>query len=268
MDDHDTVVINSLPLPLKIQLLIDRNEWTFPSDTASAQDLFTEKPTAQATLYSLSSMRSETEAWITAPPEELQYYGGAGASVGTFHQVDPRLTVLIGDLGYDMPIALDYSTSINRPRVVYLPSRAPGWIEIAPDVESFLDALGVNPTDDGVSPRVLNLSWGIMEVQSLGTGKDFKLYPGGGREWDWAETGTRHEPGIQPSDVYELVDHHCQVVVLSRGMERRLHTMPETLVHLRERGIEVHVEETGAAVELYNRLAENRRVGGLFHSTC
>ena len=34
----------------------------------------------------------------------------------------------------------------------------------------------------------------------MGSGKDFKLYPGGGREWDWNETGTRHVPGIQPGD--------------------------------------------------------------------
>ena len=37
-----------------------------------------------------------------------------------------------------------------------------------------------------------------MEVEGLGAGKDFKLYPGGGREWDWSETGMRHAPGIPP----------------------------------------------------------------------
>lgn len=29
---------------------------------------------------------------------------------------------------------------------------------------------------------------GHMEVEGIGEGKDFKLYPGGGREWDWSET--------------------------------------------------------------------------------
>ena len=33
-------------------------------------------------------------------------------------------------------------------------------------------------------PRILRISWGRMEVQGLGAGKDFKLYPGGGRAWD------------------------------------------------------------------------------------
>jgi hypothetical protein len=49
---------------------------------------------------------------------------------------------------------------------------------------------------------------------------------------------------------------------------RVLQTAPQTLALLRERGAEVHVLETRAAVERYNALAKSRPVGGLFHSTC
>lgn len=118
------------------------------------------------------------------------------------------------------------------------------------------------------SPLITHISWGRMEVEGLGTGRDFKLYPGGGREWDWSETNTHHVPGIQPADVAELLDRGSTVVVLTRGMQLVLQTCPETLEMLRERGIAVHVEETKAAVELYNKLAETEAVGGLFHSTC
>ncbi|KAL2862442.1 Mth938-like domain-containing protein [Aspergillus lucknowensis] len=128
-----------------------------------------------------------------------------------------------------------------------------------------------NPTEAAsttVSPMVTHVSWGRMEVEGIGTGKDFKLYPGGGRAWDWGEYGTRHEPGIQPGDVKELLDHGATVVVLSSGMEERLKTMPETLQTLADQGVEVHVAETKAAVEIYNKLIETKPVGGLFHSTC
>jgi len=118
------------------------------------------------------------------------------------------------------------------------------------------------------SPRISHISWGRMEVDGLGTGKDFKLYPGGGRAWDWNETGTRHVPGIQPSDVTELLERESTVIVLSRGMYLALQTCPETLDLLRARGIAVHIEETRAAVALYNQLAQLHNVGGLFHSTC
>lgn len=118
------------------------------------------------------------------------------------------------------------------------------------------------------SPRITHISWGRMEVDAVGVGKDFKLYPGGGRVWDWNETGTRHVPGIQPADVQELLDHGSEVIVLSRGMDLVLQTCPETLELLHRRGIPVHVEETRAAAALYNELCEDRPVGGLFHSTC
>ena len=119
------------------------------------------------------------------------------------------------------------------------------------------------------SPRISTISWGRMEVEGLGEAKDFKLWPGGGRPWDWNETGTRHEPGIQPADVEELLEHGSQAVVLSRGQELQLLTSQDTLNALKARGIESHVEETRAAVKLYNDLAEQGvPVGGLFHSTC
>ena len=118
------------------------------------------------------------------------------------------------------------------------------------------------------SPRISHISWGRMDVDGLGTGKDFKLYPSGGRAWDWSETGTRHVPGIQPCDVTELLECGSKVVVLTRGMELRLQTCPETLQLLKARGIPVHVVETREAVALYNTLAANEAVGGLFHSTC
>jgi hypothetical protein len=107
-----------------------------------------------------------------------------------------------------------------------------------------------------------------MDVEGIGVGKDFKLYPGGGRPWDWTETGTRHVPGIQPADVEELLRHGAMTVVLSRGMDRQLRVDPRTLQVLRERAVTVHVAETRDAVKLYNDLVDDVPVGGLFHSTC
>src|SRR5262245_20943497 len=104
------------------------------------------------------------------------------------------------------------------------------------------------------SPRILQLSWGRLEVEGLGTFKDAKLYPGGGREWDWRETGTRHVPGIQPADVAGLLDHGAEVVMLSKGVLERLQVCPETLSLLERKGLSAHVLPTEAAVRLYNEL--------------
>ena len=108
-----------------------------------------------------------------------------------------------------------------------------------------------------------------MEVDGVGVGKDFKLWPGGGRVWDWRETDTHHVPGIQPADVRELLDNGSQTVVLSRGMLLMLRTCQDTLDLLEENNIPVHIAETKEAAQIYNGLvAGGTPVGGLFHSTC
>lgn len=119
------------------------------------------------------------------------------------------------------------------------------------------------------SPRIVSASWGRMLIEGVGVGKDVKLWPGGGREWDWSETGTHHVPGIQAADVQELLDRGSEIVVLSRGMQLQLLTCGETLALLESRGIDVRVAETSEAVRIYNDLAAaGVAVGGLFHSTC
>ena len=119
------------------------------------------------------------------------------------------------------------------------------------------------------SPRISHISWGQLKVEgNAASYKDAKLFPGGSREWDWNETSTHHEPGIQISDVEELLDNGAEVVVLSRGYWEKLRVKKETLEHLEKKAVKVHVLETGEAAELYNRLRESEKVGGLFHSTC
>jgi len=110
------------------------------------------------------------------------------------------------------------------------------------------------------SPLITHLSWGKMTVEGIDSGKDFKLWPCGGRPWDWAETNTHHYPGIE---------HGAEEIVLSRGMLLALHVCPETIELLKAEGIKTHIAETKEAGEIYNRLIhEQKIVGGLFHSTC
>lgn len=118
------------------------------------------------------------------------------------------------------------------------------------------------------SPRVLALSWGSVATEA-GTFRDAKLWPGGGRGWDWAETGTHHEPGVQPTDVAELLEHGAAVVVLSRGQQGRLRVPEDTVASVSAAGATVEVHDTEAAVARYNELAAaGRAVGALLHSTC
>lgn len=119
------------------------------------------------------------------------------------------------------------------------------------------------------SPRITHLSWGCIETGDGERYQDAKIWPGGGREWNWQETGTEHTPGIQPDDVEELLENGAEIVVLSMGYHERLGVCDETVQMLENRGVPVHVLQTEQAVIKFNQLREkNEPVGGLFHSAC
>jgi hypothetical protein len=125
-------------------------------------------------------------------------------------------------------------------------------------------------TEDTIkSPQILSSGWGKMKVAGLATGRDFKLWPGGGRNWDWSEHGTGHGRGVQREDVAELLAHGCRVVILTTGRFRRLRVPESTVRFLQDQAVEVVVTDTKSGVMRYNQLAaEGIAVGGLFHSTC
>jgi hypothetical protein len=119
------------------------------------------------------------------------------------------------------------------------------------------------------SPAITTSSWGKIEVAGLGPGRDWKLWPGGGRSWDWTEYNTGHLRGVQPEEVLELIDNGCRSVILTTGRLRRLKIADETVQLLESKGIQVTTASTSKGIDLYNRLViEGVAVGGLFHSTC
>lgn len=119
------------------------------------------------------------------------------------------------------------------------------------------------------SPAILHHAWGRLEVEGHSMFRDAKLFPGGAREWDWRETGTRHSPGIQRADVAELLERGASTIVLSRGVQLQLQVPADVVQWLAQQGIRVHVLQTDLAVATYNELARaNVTVGALVHSTC
>ena len=65
-----------------------------------------------------------------------------------------------------------------------------------------------------LSPRVVDHGWGYLEISGLGRLRDAKLWPGGGRAWDWGETGTdrsregraRAPPSVRHDTARRLVE--------------------------------------------------------------
>lgn len=121
-----------------------------------------------------------------------------------------------------------------------------------------------------ISPQITFFKWGKLEIEGYDTSfHDAKLFPNGAREWDWGETGTRHDPGIQPADVDELLENGADIIVLSRGVQLRLKTQDHTIKMLEDKNITVYILQTEEAIIKYNELAQlGENVGALIHSTC
>ena len=118
------------------------------------------------------------------------------------------------------------------------------------------------------SPKIDSIEWGQVKTSDGNSYKDVKLFPGGSRAWDWNETGTHHQPGIQRADVQELLDNGAQAVVLSKGFHERLQVCDETEQMLNEQNIDFYILETEQATKKYNQLCEYTAAGALIHSTC
>lgn len=118
------------------------------------------------------------------------------------------------------------------------------------------------------SLRIVSVEWGRIEIEDGQVLKDVKLWPGGARAWDWNETGTRHEPGVQPADLTELLRHSMTELVVGTGYRGRLGVSSDALELLDRRGVTCHVVPTPEAVPLYNQLCATKPVGALIHTTC
>ena len=123
-----------------------------------------------------------------------------------------------------------------------------------------------------MNTMIKKLTWGSIEVQigkETQTFRDCKVWPEGAESWEWDETGTHHKPGIQPADIEDILNKDIDVLIMSRGRMLRLEVCPETIALLKAHKIEYHFEETAKAVALFNRLiTKDRKVGGIFHTTC
>ena len=119
---------------------------------------------------------------------------------------------------------------------------------------------------------ITKLSWGSIDVRvgkEEHTFRDCKVWPEGAEPWEWEKTDTHHNPGIQPADIKDILLKDVDVIVLSRGRMLRLQICPETIALLKASGVKYYFEETSKAVAIFNRLvAKDRKVGGLFHTTC
>lgn len=135
--DESITYVGGLPLPGSLLRVIAEGRWRVPRDVEVIRDVFGDDPDWPQ-LYDVATIIRQNRFFQSKSQAELEEeIVGSGDALG----IDPALAILVGSLGADMPIALDYRSSRTNPRIIYLASE--GWREVAPDLETLCHQLGL-----------------------------------------------------------------------------------------------------------------------------
>jgi hypothetical protein len=136
MQDDD-LVIGGLAVPLALTSWVLAGQWIPPSGEKTYVDVFGDRP-EQPTFYDIHDLVRQNSSWQSLGVDDVFGRERPGESMG----IEPDESIVIADLGPDMPIVLDYRESKTSPRVLYLTfDRSPIWIQVASSVEELLSLL-------------------------------------------------------------------------------------------------------------------------------
>ena len=111
--------------------------------------------------------------------------------------------------------------------------------------------------------RLSGYRFGRVEVDGVPHHEDLWIYGERVGPW-WRREGHR----VHPEDLAEILEFSPEVVIIGTGFSGMLKVTKEVEALLSSRGIELRALPTKEAVELYNELAQKKRVAVLLHLTC
>ncbi|WP_433288499.1 hypothetical protein [Micromonospora sp. CA-244673] len=135
------MLVDGLPVPQALVELSQQGRWIPPSDPERFKSVFGDRA-MQPVFLPLAQIRPNA-SWIDQidyDEEVRQLYIGKPNQKAPPGDIDPHMSLLLGDLGPDQPFSLDFRRSLESPSVIYLGSR-PGWVEVAPSFDALVDAL-------------------------------------------------------------------------------------------------------------------------------
>lgn len=136
------MTVNRLKLPDALAEAIASGKWQSAKESPSLTEVFNREQPCEPCFYGEESLERENQSWVL---ESDPAYLGKPSLESPPGDIDPNQSVLIGDLGMDRLIALDYRGSHESPRVVYLTGDENArWVEASSNVASLLHSLGVS----------------------------------------------------------------------------------------------------------------------------
>jgi hypothetical protein len=141
----ESIEINGLPLPSGLVDAIAKGVWRTPRAIEAWYGVFPAGEVVRPRLYGLAQLKSVNSQWVRET--DPVYIGRAGKTCRPGN-LDPRRSLLIGELQPDALIGLDYRESPTCPSVVYLVSSDEGWSQVAPSIDCLVAALRLEEAMD------------------------------------------------------------------------------------------------------------------------
>lgn len=110
-----------------------------------------------------------------------------------------------------------------------------------------------------------NYSFGHVSINVKAFSKDIIIYPDGHIQDSWWRINGH---GLCIDDIRELIETQPEIIIAGTGSPGLMKPDLELERHLSDKGIVFKALPTDKAVDLYNSLYKEKRVGACFHLTC
>jgi len=107
-------------------------------------------------------------------------------------------------------------------------------------------------------------SFGNMVIDGKTYTTDLIVYPDRVDSSWWRQEGHY----LQKADLSDIVAAAPDLLIIGTGNMGVMSVPEKTIAFLNSHGIDVLVEKTGTAVELFNNRSKDRKTVGAFHLTC
>ncbi|MFF4903217.1 hypothetical protein [Streptomyces sp. NPDC001068] len=145
-DEEFCESIFGMPIPACLVTSIQDRSWMDLANSPSLEGVFVQAP-LRPRFYSISGIAAATKWWRDELDEEtLQCYLGTSGEYAAPGHMSRMKTLIIGDLGPDLPFALDYRDSLKGPSVAFL-GEGDAWREVSENVCDLLVMLGSERPD-------------------------------------------------------------------------------------------------------------------------
>jgi hypothetical protein len=107
-------------------------------------------------------------------------------------------------------------------------------------------------------------SFGRITIDGKTYTSDVIIYPGRVDSSWWRKEGHK----LQIEDLKDVIEATPQILIVGTGAYGVMQVPKETLSFLQEKGIDVRIERTDKAVELFNKLRKGKTAIAALHLTC